>query len=331
MSPDEDIYAVEFAHLCSGCDSWSMRLIDARTQNLLNAQNCLPSELSKLLLWSGSRLVGHVQHNNQRYGLLEVQIQPTNQQINLLVEPSPPRANYHLLRTPAQNILNEKLPEKLHSPATQVLAFIKLNDHLFSSDPAHLIVLVGESQYDEYDYLAAAILLNLQKQLHPEYVFRTLFDRMGLGGRYSEDALSESISNLERILRQIHEPTALSDVLLSQQPDVFTYSALLHPALQPLAPTTEEGSLDIWNETFSVSKRLIAGDSVVSALGAVFQNADYGLSEFDADELAHFIESISQATAKASILSKTRTYKAILNPGFEAPSRFDTGLNSLQL
>lgn len=331
MSQDNDFYAINFTNLFSGCNGWSMRLVDCNTHSLLAHQNCLPSELSKLLIWSGEHMIERIQHQNRLYDLQELQVQPASRQINLLVQPSVPGTNTHLVFTPAQKILDDQLIKQLQSPAAQLLAFIKLNDHLFTSDPANLIVLIGESQYDEYDYLAAAILMNLQQDIHPEYVFRTLFDKMGLGGRYGDETLNKSINTLEQILRQVHEPSPLTDTVLSRQPAIFTCSALLYPVMQQLAPSTEEGSSDIWSYTLEMSNRLLAGDNVVSALRAGFQDPDYALSDFDSDELAYLMESIRQTAAKASILSKTRTYQALLNPSPGAVSRFDTGLTDLQL
>ena len=52
----------------------------------------------------------------------------------------------------------DQLMSKVSTLATQALALIYLNDHLFRIDPARLIYLVGEGQYDGYDYLAALLL-----------------------------------------------------------------------------------------------------------------------------------------------------------------------------
>lgn len=329
MSQNNDLYAVKFEQLCSGADAWSMRLVDHSTQTPLHEQTCLPSELSKLLLFSGSTMMDCVQHQNQLYSLREVQMHPVSKHITLWVAPCQPGTNTHLILTPAQQIIADQLPAQLRSPTAQVLAFIKLNDHLFSADPTRLIFLVGESQYDEYDYLAALVLSGLQKGLHPEYVFRTLFDKVGLGGRYSNDAIYTCIDALEAILRKVHEPSPLTDTLLDQRPNVFTCSALLQPALLHLAPSSDEEPSGIWNETIALSECLLEGDSVERAVRKVFKDSNETLNEMEGEDLAYLMETIRQIAAKASVLCNTRTYKAILNPRADATSRFDTGLNDL--
>ena len=332
MTHDPYLHSLQFEHLCSGAGTWRMQLIDCDTKRVIQEQTCLPVETSKLYCWSGSEVADLIQQAGQVYALQALNTVPASKTIQLRVRPCPNTTVSAPSQTWAQQIIAEDLPSNLKTPVQEIAAFIQLNDHLFETDPASLIVLVGEDQYDEYDYLAAQMLLELQQGVHPEYILRTLFDCVGLGGRYSEDAIDTTLNTISKILRSPLETTAALTDELHQRPDSFIYSILVHPQIAHAAQSfpDDESRTDYWNDAISVSRQLIAGTPVVDAVKTIAFVPRCLETEEDNETLEYFIDQVARAVYKANILKKTRTMNALLNPEPGCFSRFDTRLRTIR-
>lgn len=331
-APDHEypFVAMPFTALFSGAGTWRARLISRATRDVLDQEACLPSEVSKLMVFSGEELVRGIHHGETVLGLERVVMRPEHREIDLQVAQRPFDTPVLMCHTVAQGIINDQLMSKVSTPATQALALIYLNDHLFRIDPARLIYLVGESQYEEYDYLAALLLYALQKGLHPELAFRKVFDDVGLGGRYSDDAMTQSLQAIEKTLRQAPEPTPLTNTLLKTNPGLFIRCALLQPILAGLNPLEAESDYGYWKEALALSGGPATIECAENTLEHALEATGLISSAMGPEERHHVLGNVNQGLTCADTLCATRTFQAVLKPRHHAESLFDTGLTNIR-
>ena len=232
MSETENILAVQFEDLFSGSGNWTVQLVNAANEQVLGEQACLPVELSKLLILNGQQMITRVLVGDNCFAITHVHTQPALSRTKIHLLPNSANAQPDVRLTPAQYILRSGLLNQLQTRVNYVHIFLKLNDHLFNKDPANLIFVLDESQYDEYDYLADNILAGLMNGEHPEHAFRTVFSDAGLDFRVSFGAEQRSLDALFKLLGDLAENPAHDSALLQEKAEVFVYATLLQSELK---------------------------------------------------------------------------------------------------
>lgn len=314
MNEAESIFAVEFEHLFSGIGDWTVQLINAADEQMLGEQTCVPLELSKLLMWNGEKMITGVLVNDNCFAITQVHTQPALSRTSIHVLPYSANTQPHVLRTPAQCILRSGLLNQLRTPVNYVHMFLKLNDHLFNKDPASLIFVADESQYDEYDYLAENILAGLMNGEHPEHTFRTVFMNAGLNDRVSFEAVQNSLDAIFKLLDVLAENPAYDPALLQENAEVFVYATLLQPELKRVDPFFVEPPDDFHNASVLLSQAVLNGvNTELASIQAFLSIApECNLDHVPHEERNYAINCVERTISSARILLKTSACKRVI-------------------